>query len=1288
MNAPLPPDEAERLQALRRYAILDTPPDAAFDRLTNLAVRLFNVPIALVSLIDAERQWFKACYGLDTRQTGRDLAFCAHAILMDQVMVVPDAHLDARFVDNSLVTGPPYIRFYAGAPLRTADGFNLGTLCLLDTEPRTLSDPEIATLADLAAVVVDELELRRAGLKISEEMAQRRQTEAALQRAHDELEIRVQERTAELRLANAALHQTSDQLRAVLDAVPGGVSWISSDLKYLGINRYLAGTFGLAPEDFVGREVGFLQNSPDFHVFARRFFAGAAPTQTAEIGMVVNGSPHTYLMAAQKYLQGEAAVCVGVDITARRQTEAALETAHHELELRVQERTAELADVVEVLRGEIDERRRVEATLRQTARENDQLAVAVANLSTGVSISDPTLPDNPIIFVNPAFTAMTGYTADEALGHNCRFLQGPETDAQTLREIRAAMDERRTFQGVILNYRKDGTRFWNELTISPVFDDAGTLLNFVGLQSDVTARKQAEEALQASEKRYSSLFENNHTVMLLVDPETGDIVDANPAACAFYGYSHDDLSNRKITDLNTLSSEQIFQDMGRARLVQQSHFSFCHRLADGTMRDVDVYSGPIEVHGKQLLYSIIHDVSEHRLAEAALRQSEARKAAILQAALDAIITFDHAGNIIEFNPAAEQIFGYTQAEAKGQELVALIIPPSLRQNHRDGIAHYLATGEGPLLGRRLEVTAMRADGSEFPVELTITPIASDGPPLFTGHLRDITERRQAEAAVRQSEERFRQIAENIREVFWINAVDGTGIVYISPAYEDIWGRTRESLYQSPASWSEAIHPEDRPRVQEAARSKQIQGTYDEEYRIVRPDGSIRWVQDRAFPVRNDKGEVYRVAGISHDITERKWAEAARQQATDEAERANRAKSEFLSRMSHELRTPLNAILGFTQLMAMDERPQREQQNLEHILKAGQHLLGLINEVLEITRIETGHVSFSIEPVLVYDAAQEMISLVRSLAAGQQVQLRDVESCNAYVLADRQRLKQVLLNLLSNAVKYNRAGGSVALSCVLPDSDAMSGRDAMSGGEGMSDGGGVDGATAPPHLRIRVTDTGHGIAPEQLDRLFTPFDRLGAEQRGIEGTGIGLALSKRLIEAMGGTITVESTVGQGSTFTVELPTAVSPLHLAQDPSEDADQTTGSGPSANGKARTILYIEDNLPNMELIEHILSPRQEIRLLAAMQGGIGLELAREHHLDLILLDLHLPDMEGDEVLRRLRAEPRTRDIPVIVLSADATPGRIERLLAAGARAYLTKPLQVRQFLLTLEEVLGEDEH
>ncbi len=381
-------------------------------------------------------------------------------------------------------------------------------------------------------------------------------------------------------------------------------------------------------------------------------------------------------------------------------------------------------------------------------------------------------------------------------------------------------------------------------------------------------------------------------------------------------------------------------------------------------------------------------------------------------------------------------------------------------------------------------------------------------------------------------------------------------------------------------------------------------------------------------------------------------------ARTQAENANRSKSEFLSRMSHELRTPLNAVLGFAQLLELDELTDRQEASVAQIAKGGRHLLDLINEVLDVSRIETGNLGLSCEPVLPSEVVSDVLDLVRPLALDRSITLTtNLRHADEHVLADRQRLRQVLLNLLSNAVKYNRVGGSVSVGSA----------DAPDAGK----------------LRITVTDTGPGIAAEQRALLFEPFERLGAEHTNVEGTGVGLALSRCLAEAMGGSLDVESTPGQGSRFWIELPRVESPLqqHRRLNPEPVPARVTHADPVR----RTVLYIEDNLANVRLIEQVLGTRSDLTLVTAMQGRLGLELARGEHPALVLLDLHLPDTDGAQVLAALRSDPATAAVPVVILSADATENQIERLLAQGAHAYLTKPIDVRQLLGLVDELVAK---
>jgi signal transduction histidine kinase/response regulator RpfG family c-di-GMP phosphodiesterase len=524
---------------------------------------------------------------------------------------------------------------------------------------------------------------------------------------------------------------------------------------------------------------------------------------------------------------------------------------------------------------------------------------------------------------------------------------------------------------------------------------------------------------------------------------------------------------------------------------------------------------------------------------------------------------------------------------------------------------------------------------------------------------------RSEAAYREQTKILRSVLDSMGDGVLVTDDSGK-MVLLNPAAEQMVGRAAAGTHQS--EWVErygiyvpgtdTLYPTDKLPLARAMRGETADGIELYVRNPQKPDGMLVSVNVR--PLKDDSGETKGGVAVVHDITLARYSEDILRQAKEEAERANRAKSEFLSRMSHELRTPLNSILGFAQLLALADLAAQHQSNVQQILKGGYHLLELINEVLDLARIEAGRLSLSPEPVQIKDAVKEALDLVRPIASLQNITLSADFSAygDRYVQADRQRLKQVLLNLLSNAIKFNRSNGTVVLRC-----------------EEIQDG----------RLRIEVEDTGSGIDEDGLKKIFTPFERLSADRNAIGGTGLGLALSKRMIEAMGGAIGVESTVGTGSRFHFEL----SLVESVGEPRVDREchggfASLGQAASYQG---TILYIEDNASNIRLIQQILERYPGVQLLEAMRGELGLELANTHRPDWILLDLHLPDLGGEEVLRALQQQPRTQRIPVTVLSADATPGQIHRLKAAGAREYLTKPLDVRQIIQLLEDTLRREQ-
>jgi signal transduction histidine kinase/ActR/RegA family two-component response regulator len=438
-------------------------------------------------------------------------------------------------------------------------------------------------------------------------------------------------------------------------------------------------------------------------------------------------------------------------------------------------------------------------------------------------------------------------------------------------------------------------------------------------------------------------------------------------------------------------------------------------------------------------------------------------------------------------------------------------------------------------------------------------------------------------------------------------------------------------------------------------SRGIEDIYELTY--IRKDGSRFPAYVSITALRDDYGDLIGYLLIGTDNSVRKRVETELNAAMAAAEKANRAKTDFLSGMSHELRTPLNAILGFAQLMEIGSPlpTPAQKRNLDQILKAGWYLLELINEILYLSLIESGKVTLSREPVSLPEVMLECRAMIEPQAHKRSIGMKFPRfAIPYYVEADRTRVKQVLINLLFNAIKYNKPGGAVSVEYTLSRPDA---------------------------IRISVRDTGVGLTPEQQAQLFQPFNRLGKEAGAEEGTGIGLVVTKRLVELMGGTIGVDSTVGVGSVFWVELKLTTAPQLAVR----EAERAALALPRALDGApqRTLLYVEDNPANLELVEQLIARRPDLRFLSAADGDLGIEFARAYQPEVILMDINLPGISGIAALKILRADPSTAHIPIIALSANAVPHDIERALAAGFFNYLTKPIKVNQFMDALDTAL-----
>ena len=796
----------------------------------------------------------------------------------------------------------------------------------------------------------------------------------------------------------------------------------------------------------------------------------------------------------------------------------------------------------------------------------------------------------------------------------------------------------------------------------------------------------AQNQLKESNEILRLLAENITDAFWIRSPDMSEVIYVSPGFERIWG--------RPVATLRSNPSswtEFIFPE-DRARVID----SFARLMVDSPTLEIEYRiqrpSGELrwvrargfqvrDVAGELIRHTgIVTDITESKRAEDARGELSARTASrerMLRTALsstsDFTYVFDRDGRILFANQPLLDLWGLNLEDAEGKNFHDLGYPPELAGRLQDQIQAVFQTEQR--LTDEAPYTSLAGLTGYY--EYILSPIFEpDGTIEFVvGSTREITERRRAEEELRRSKLRYSSLFENMLEGFaycemLYEGGQAEDFVYLGTnnAFEELTGltdvtgkRISQVLPAFRAADSELF--EVYKRVVRTGQSEKCE-TYlksldiwlsiavyspgKDHFVAVFDNITSRKLSEQALRQVNDELEV-RVTERTADL---EISNANLRTARDEAERANREKSAFLSRMSHELRTPMNAILGFGQLLELSALDEDQRSNLSYVVDGGQHLLKLINEVLDIARVEAGSTAMSLEPVELDLLLQECVSLMAPLAAERSINLQ-LEASAGWAGADTLRLRQIVLNLLSNAIKYNTKGERVTARVIEKPEDKIS---------------------------IEIEDTGPGISPENLNRLFTPFDRLGAESSGVEGTGLGLSLSRVLAEAMGGSISVRSEEGKGSRFRINLARIEAPQPLSDKPGE-APPPGG----AEGIKTTVLVIEDNLTNTKLLERFFTRNPEINLITTMQGRTGLQLAADHKPNVILLDLNLPDMHGFEVLTAIRKDPELMRIPVIIMSADGFDAQVKKMMGAGAFRYLTKPFALTDLTEAIDAAVSQ---
>ena len=934
--------------------------------------------------------------------------------------------------------------------------------------------------------------------------------------------------------------------------------------------------------------------------------------------------------------------------------------------------------MVNTIIGIIEKYKQIKQSKRQIIASEEKFRI-IANNTYNWEFWEA--PDGHFIYHSPSCERVTGYSPEELL-HDKHILEKiihPE-DINKYKNHRTKVIDEKISEKVIFKIinRKNETRII-EHVCQPIFNEKGKFLGTRGTNLDITENKLAEEALFESKEIYRSLIESSDAAIIMLDVN-GKFLFVNEIAAKTFektpeeflaqNFTIYDLATPDIASENMADIEQVF--FSKKGIIKEST-----RMINGNQVWFRSSIQPVK-NSQGNIYAVFvnaTNITEQKFAEERVLQSELKYRTLFADSPDGYLIVKD-GIFIDCNRASELILGSSRDNILGK--APTDISPEYQPNGRKSELMVQEVIEEAFENKtaQFEWVHLKPDGTPVYIEIKLSAIDTEDDKFLLTTWRDITAQREAKLLISKLSSAVNQSPISI----FITDLDGN-IEYANPFTSTTTGYAHEELIgQNPRLLKSGFT---NPKV------------YDELWKTIttgnvwkgvlnnrRKNGSLYWESTTITPIINEAGIVTNFIAIKEDISERikieheikqlnvslekKIAErtielqnsnAALTKSKIEADSANQAKSVFLSRMSHELRTPMNAILGFAQLLELEELGIKHQKSVKHILSSGRHLLNLINEVLEISRIEAGKISISVESVKLNNVFKDVIETLTPTADTYGVDLLNElnQHNDLFISADKQRIKQVLLNLVNNAIKYNGKQGWVKLFTTTSMSEDKE------------------------IIRICVADNGPGIDANSIKKLFTPFERLGAENSAVEGTGLGLSVVQQYTTLMGGKCGVESKVNEGSIFWVELPKTIS---IIKHPAITEALETELPKTEMLKDAVILYIEDNSSNIELVTQILlTKRPSIKLITTVYGKQTLELAVKHKPDLILLDLNLPDMHGSEVFEMLKLNELASKIPVIVVSADAMPSQVSALLEAGVKQYITKPFDVPAFLQTIDQ-------
>jgi PAS domain S-box-containing protein len=1119
VKQPLPSNETDRLNALQRYGILDTPPEQAFDDLTRLAAQICQTPTALISLVDADRQWFKSKVGLTVPETPRDVAFCAHTIEARHLLIVPDACQDDRFANNPLVTENPKIRFYVGAPLITPDNFALGTLCAIDYVPRQLSPQQQEALEILARQVVTQLELRRNLVILQQAHQQQQQTELALR-------------------------ESRERYRDLFENASDLIQSVTPDGRFIYVNRAWKETLGYSEAELVELKIYDIIHSDSLvhclEVFGQ-VMAGEKFAQVETIFVTKQGEKIWVEGSINcQFVESKPMATRGIfrNISDRKAAELALQNAYAHLETKVAERTAALVSINQQLGNEIVERHRAEEEVRLLQKitqaigdsQNFHAALGVALRQicefTGWIYGEAWIPwGDDTLQLSPAWYGKQ-YNVESFRSSSKKFKFSPGVGligrvwlSRQARWIPSLEDE--TEIGIVRSHLARAAGLKACLAIPIIADRAAdkpevlAAIAFfmsescaedkrqVEIVSTVAAqlgalmqRKRAEEALRDSEARYRAVVKQTAEGIFLVDIATKRILEANDAFARFLGYSPTQLLQLTLYDI--FACDRLTIDRNAQRALRGKNLflgKVPHHRSNGSVAYAEVYVTAIFYGGKEVFCAIAHDVTERQQVQEALRQSEERLQAILDNSTALIYVKDLEGKYLTLNAWYGILFHLDRTEAIGKTDYE-IFPPE--------IADVLRTNDRQVLETKTalnwEEVLPHDDGLHTYLSVKFPLFDAAGEPYAVGGIStDITERKRAEEALRSSLATNRALINAIPDLIFRFSCDGTFINYKASKAEELLVTPNQFLGKRV---DEVMPPEvARPTmyyIQQALTTGELQIF---EYQLDIEDKLQDYEARLVVSAENE------VMAIVRNITDRKRAEAEIHHMLAKEKELSELKSRFVTMTSHEFRTPLTTILSSAELMEDFGSQWSEEKKLLHlrrIVTTVKHMNQLLDDVLLIGKAEAGKLECNPTALDLVQFCRHLVEEMQMIADSHTIEF-NYECESSQAILDEKLLRHILINLLSNAIKYSPAGSTV--SFVL--------------------------SREAEKVIFRIQDRGIGIPKPDREQLFQSFYR-ASNVGTISGTGLGLAIVKRALDLHQGAIALDSEVGVGTTFVVSLP----------------------------------------------------------------------------------------------------------------------------------------------------------